>query len=619
MSDLIIKIRTILRLGLLNLARVLVYRLSIRFRINSACSLKAKPPLGLFFVNKEAPIKKFFPAVRGPKKAVLLFGYKQYSLEGPPPDWLSNPFTGQRALDKSRPWWRIPDFDSTVGDIKLIWEQSRMDWALSFAQQAAKNDEQALKKLNEWLADWCIQNPPFMGPNWKCGQEASIRVMHLAIAAHILSWAYKPTTSLLDLIEIHLKRIAPTISYAIAQDNNHGTSEGAALYIGGSWLMRDGRPVGKHWAQIGERLLENRAKRLIGHQGSFSQYSLNYHRLMLDAFCIAEVWRRKLDLPAFSLHLNEKLLAATKWLQFMVNPFNGAGPNLGANDGAHLMRLANTGYRDYRPTVQLAMVLFAKKRAYVERGSWNDPLMWLQIPLPKKIAEPKQSYLADDGGFAILRRGQIMVMLRYPRFHFRPSQADVLHLDLWVGELNMLRDAGTFSYNTDAYWLNYFGGTSGHNTVQFDGRNQMPRISRFLLGDWIKPKTVESIQDDGFCSRFGAGYVDKHGISHYRKMTLTNQKLLVIDEINGFKKNAVLRWRLAPGKWDLMIVDGIVKISSLNYPGFKLLISASRSFFRCELVQGWESLYYQRKTPLEVLEFEVIENCRILTEVTWLQ
>ena len=106
--------------------------------------------------------------------------------------------------------------------------------------------------------------------------------MHLAMAALVLGQTRQAGPALRDLIHLHLQRIAPTLSYAIGQDNNHGTSEAAALFIGGSWLQTLGLPAGARWAALGRRWLENRAVRLIGEDGSFSQYSLNYHRVMLD-------------------------------------------------------------------------------------------------------------------------------------------------------------------------------------------------------------------------------------------------------------------------------------------------------------------------------------------------
>ena len=290
-----------------------------------------------------------------------------------------------------------------------------------------------------------------------------------------------PLPNLVELIKTHLFRIAPTIRYAIAQDNNHGTSEAAALFVGGAWLANFGVPEAKEWAAIGRIWLEDRALRLIGPQGSFSQSSLNYHRLMLDTFCVVELWRQRNSLPTFSNSFYQRLRAATKWLMSLIEPNTGDGPNLGANDGARLLPITNADYRDYRPSVQLASVLFNKSKAYQD-GHWNEVLDWLQIPIPVERSPFPESLMAEDGGFAMLRSEKVLAMLRYPRFRFRPSQADVLHVDLWIGAENILRDAGSYSYNTEDRWLNYFSGTASHNTIQFDDRDQMPRHSRFLFG-----------------------------------------------------------------------------------------------------------------------------------------
>jgi hypothetical protein len=99
------------------------------------------------------------------------------------------------------------------------------------------------------------------------------------------------------------------VSYAIGQQNNHGTSEAAALFIGGSFLAgRD--PRAASWARKGWRWLEERAATLIERDGSFSQYSVTYHRVMLDTYALAEAWRRHRDLPAFSDRLQARLSSA---------------------------------------------------------------------------------------------------------------------------------------------------------------------------------------------------------------------------------------------------------------------------------------------------------------------
>jgi hypothetical protein len=414
---------------------------------------------------------------------------------------------------------------------------------------------------------------------------------------------------------MHLRRIAPTIQYAVAQDNNHGTSEAAALFIGGSWLEALNVEEGRRWARAGRRWLENRAARLIGPEGSFSQYSLNYHRVMIDTYSLAETWRRQRGLPAFSLRLRQRLAAATAWLRHLTSDSTGDAPNVGANDGARLLQLTETAYRDHRPSVQLASVLFSDRRAYVGEGNWNDALRWLGVPLPEAVADAPGHYIADDGGFAMLRRGAAMAMLRYPRFRFRPSQADALHLDLWVHGANLFRDAGTYSYNTEPAWLAYFGGTSSHNTVQFDGRDQMPRLSRFLLGDWLRTRWIEPLREAPSGTRFMAGYRDAAGAVHKRGIELREGALRVDDELRGTFDQAVLRWRLAPGCWQLSTQDDVVRL--VNAAGQVLTLRATMPIARCEMVEGWESLHYLEKTTVPVLEIEVREAGTVTTEISW--
>lgn len=210
----------------------------------------------------------------------------------------------------------------------------------------------------------------------------------------------------------------------------------------------------------------------------------------------------------------------------------------------------------------------------------------------------------------MLRCESVMAMLRYPRFMFRPSQADALHVDLWIDGENLLRDAGTYSYNTEPQWLNYFGGTAGHNTVQFDDRDQMPRLSRFLFGDWLKTSILAPLREQDGRVSFGAGYSDRAGASHQREITLDKSSLKIVDRIDGFRTKGVLRWRLAPGAWQ---VDGDRARNGTHV----LRVKADVPIVRFELTTGWESRYYLRKTELPVLEIEVDRSGTLMTEYRW--
>lgn len=599
------KAKAALALGVPNIARAFWFRVGVRFGLNPVRKLEASIPDGPFFRSVDFP--------EGSSSAYRYelsgFGYIPLGDTDSVPDWHSNILTGGRCRDSQVPWYAVPDFSEKISDIKGIWELSRFDWVLGFSREARAGHTGALAKLETWLESWLQENPPYFGPNWKCGQEASIRVMHLAMAALVLGQVDRPEKPLLDLIGIHLERIAPTIQYAIAQDNNHGTSEAAALFIGGSWLARQGVSQGKSWQKKGRKWLENRARRLIEQDGSFSQYSVNYHRVMLDTFSMVEVWRRAVQLPELSCHWYTKAAAATEWLTTLLQP-GGDVPNLGANDGARLLPFAATDYRDFRPSAQLANVLFCGRRAVSEPGEWDVPLRLLGVELPDAVAESSRSVQFDDGGYAIMRKNQFFALFRYPRFRFRPGQADALHLDVWLGSRNILRDGGSYSYNTEEPLQSYFPSVESHNSIQFDGRDQMPRLSRFLFGEWLKTSRFRPLAESCEGLSVLAGYRDYKGGGHTREVLLGEDKITVEDDIGGFSRNAVLRWRLEPGNWEL---SG----PTAKNENVTIAVTSTTEIVRCEIVDGYESRYYGRKTTLPVLEIEVAEAGCLTTEITW--
>lgn len=596
------KLRTYVRLGPGSIARVAAYRLGLksgRHPVQRLTAKVAKPP---YFCNSER--QGSIPSEnKAWDDALWWFGWYKAPLSDTSPYWFSNPFSDTPQPDSARDWWSIPDFGA--GDIKGLWELSRFDWVVAWSTRAARGDRAMLERLNLWLADWARDNPPYKGPNWKCGQEASIRVMHLVVAAWVLEQDGSPEPGLVDLLTAHLQRIAPTMSYAIGQQNNHGTSEAAALFIGGSFLAgRD--PRAESWVRKGRRWLEERAKTLIECDGSFSQYSVTYHRVMLDSYALAEAWRRHNGLPEFSSCLYSRLATATRWLDAMIDCRNGDAPNIGANDGARLIQLTSSDYRDFRPSVQLAAALFERRDAFGQ-GPWTVPLRWLEVPDGTAGPRP-ESATFEDGGYHVLRTGDALAVMRFPRFRFRPSHADALHVDLWQDGVNLLRDAGTYSYNAEA--AEWFSGTAAHNTIEFDGRDQMPRLGRFLFGDWLKAKEVESVRRQGQVMIAAAAYTDLHGAQHHRQIELSSNSMVCRDTVSGRFRVACLRWRLAPYGW---VIDG----NTLRANDIALSIEVNGTSVTPRLETTAESRYYQHQSEIPEVSIRVDRPAILITKVTF--
>ena len=658
------KIKTLLNFRLLSLVRVFTYRMSLRFGLNSVKRLKAELSVEPCFGKIDADaVKQALNAQAlnaggmaelssNPnwRQGLSYYGWAHVAFDrGETPDWFLDPFLKSRVEQMELPWWQIPDFSESGRDIKNIWELSRFDWVLAFAQQAiieslssaassgtssnVNESEEPVSpsfcRLNAWLLDWSKHNPPYYGPNWKCGQEASIRVLHLILAAMLLKQTYNPEPALLSLIEAHLKRIRPTLMYALGQDNNHGTSEAAALYVGGEFLAINNVREGESYARVGVNYLNERANRLILKDGSFSQYSCTYHRLMLETMSLCEVWARSRDSKVFSKRALERLALATQWLVEMVDSESGDVPNLGANDGAHLLPLSEADYRDFRPSIELAAILFQRCSVFDDENS-RAHIRWLGLERermqlrdgakPNKVAadDSKQLVHLSEGGYVLLKSAETKVLFSYPRFKFRPSQSDPMHLDVWTRGINVLRDAGSYSYNAEAKQLAYFNGMAGHNTIEFDRRDAMPKLSRFLYGEWLQAtqvSTASTIDEDGCTEQSAeAQYVDWLGATHHREVSLQGNVIQIVDRCWGYERSAVLRWRLAPGNW---VLDG----NEANSDMASIRIDANQESRRLELVEGWESRYYMQKNTLPVLEVEFAslnnkESLTITTTIT---
>ncbi|WP_087547311.1 heparinase II/III family protein [Acinetobacter sp. WCHA39] len=596
-----IRVKTLLKLGLFNILRIVKYRLSTKFSLNSLYKIEANLPSGNFFIDNKEFLKEELPQ---PTK-MKAFGFHIYEISSTSPNWMFNPLTGTTCEESNTHWYNIPDFNDQVGDIKGIWEASRLDWVLEFIKNFKEhNNQQSLYILEHWLNDWCAKNPAYLGPNWKCGQEASIRVMHLISALIGLDQLRSPSKNVLELIEIHLKRIAPTIDYAIAQDNNHGTSEATALYIGGSLLNYiNPCPLYGDWSKLGLKWLENRANKLIMDDGGFSQYSVNYHRVMLDSYIVAEIVRQKLDLPKFSSKLYQKLQKVTNWL-YILTQHQGDVPNIGANDGAKLIPVSDTDYRDFRPSIQLASTLFFEHSYYSQSGSYDQSLAFFGLEKLKKsnVVLPNKNAFFNHSGLITATKNNFFMAFKLPIFKFRPSQCDALHLDVWFKGQNLLRDGGTYSYNSTVEDLNYFSGVASHNTVEFDQHQQMPRLSRFLFGAWLTPKELVYSANE-----FGCGYQDHWGCTHHRKISLTDNAIKIADNISGFKQQAVLRWRLQPDHWTL-------ENNVLSNSQIEIILEAEHPI-TLRWSEGEESRYYYQKSKVPVLEVIATQATTIFTVI----
>lgn len=588
--------RTVPKLGWCNVVRVALYRAKLKTGWRPVPPDTPCPKETVFGLDERSD--------QGGAVTLKLFGWYPIDLAAAP-DWHTDPFGRGRRQDADVDWvaalQRIGD-----EDVKRYWELSRFYWMPQFALAARDGDIDAASRMEAWLRDWIDANPPYRGINWACGQEASIRLMNLALASLILDTWRDPSPTMRWLVEAHARRIRPTLSYAIGQDNNHGTAESCGLYVAGGWGKRWSMPDADRCEQTGLRWLNNRALRVIQADGSPCQYSTTYHRANLEGFCLAGLWAEKTDAPRLGTEARLRIVDGARWLQAIVDSVTGDAPNLGSNDSSHLFAVPEIGYRDFRPTVALAAALFGDGRPWPD---YVDPRMRaLGVKQGDHAWPSPRSRSSDIGGFHILRRDRTLAMLHYPRFRFRPCQSDLLHVDLWADGQYLLRDDGSFSYQPDE--AGSFGTASAHNTIEFDGRDQMPKLGRFLYGQWPEAARVQPVEEHDDTVFASAGYTDGYGIDHDRQVRLGERLLTVVDRISGPFEIAVLRWRLKPGDYRL---DGDTVIGQY----LRLSVIVTDADFDVQLLNGWESQFYLLRSQIPVLQVTLKSPATVVTEVTF--
>lgn len=530
---------------------------------------------------------------------------------GFPPDWHRNPFTGLKVRADLH-WSKIDDFGN--GDIKIVWEPSRFGFTYPLVRAYWRTrDERYAETFWQLLEDWQAQNPPQQGANWKCGQETSFRVMAWCFGLYGFlnaeATSAERAVALAQMVAVSGERIEGNLRYALSQRNNHGISEGMGLWTIGS-LFPELRSARK-WSELGREVLETQGRELIYADGSFTQHSLNYHRLMLHDY----LWSLRLDglhEGSFSAELKDRVRKASDFLFELQDEESGRVPNYGHNDGALLLPLNNCDYRDFRPVLQSAHYFFKGERRY-ENGLWDEDLLWLFGPDACEASievTVRNDLSAEIGGYYTLRSKKGFGFVRCATFRDRPAQADMLHLDLWWRGENIARDPGTYSYNAPSPWNNALAHTAYHNTVTVDGLDQMERVGKFLWLPWLRSRVrCYRRSSSGFMTYWEAehnGYERlKAPVSHRRGiLRLGDDWWLVLDALSSAGDHRYrLHWLFAdaPYQWDVNQRRLRLDTSAGTYHAQVVtsVADATVSLARADKdsPRGWQSLYYHNRQP----------------------
>ena len=451
-----------------------------------------------------------------------VFALRELEL-GSPPRWNRDPKTGIEApltfgklLD-----YRDPDL---VGDIKYLWEPNRHLQLVTLAQAyALTGDRHYVEALSAQLDSWFLACPYGRGPNWSSALEAGLRLVNWSIAWQLVQPALDREFEArwLGSVYEHAHFVRHWLS-AHSSANNHLIGEAGGLFIAGvTWpRWREMR----EWRAAAKSILEREALAQNAPDGVNREQAIWYQQAVLDMLVLC-LLAGKANGEWFSADYESRIEAMMDFIASIMDQ-GGNVPMFGDADDGYIVRLdPNAAFSPYGSALALGALLFRRGDFKLKAGRMDDKVRWLlgagaaaqYEALDTEATRLPQRQTFPEGGYYILGAdfdtpNEIRAVVDAGALGYTSiaahGHADALSFTLSVGGRELLIDPGTYSYHTQERWRQYFRGTSAHNTVRIDGRDQSEQGGNFLwlekaragCGLWLSSSEKDSFEGwhDGY-------------------------------------------------------------------------------------------------------------------------
>ncbi|MBV9655434.1 MAG: alginate lyase family protein [Acetobacteraceae bacterium] len=483
-----------------------------------------------------------------------VFGY-EWRAGDDDPDWFSDPATGRRSPHKQY-CFRVPyRNEGKAGNIKVVWEISRLHHVTLLATAYACTGRLAFaERAVAHLQSWWRCNPPLTGVNWVSGIELGIRLIawvwtrRLLTAMPGIASVFEGNEAFRRQLHAHQSWIARFGSFG-SSANNHLIAEAAGMLAAS--LAFPIFPESGTWAQDAARTLEREIARQTFADGLNRELAGGYHVFALELLLVAAVEADGAGRP-LSNAFWRRLREMTDALAANVGPGLGV-PRQGDDDNGRALMLEPASVSGAAVVLGTGSAIFAAASWWPDLPELGLTARWLASRAASRPASPdeRSSRMPTrfaEAGIAILRtashRPQEEIWCRFdagPHGFLSTAahaHADALSFELQVGEQPVLVDPGTFSYHGEPEWRDYFRSTLAHNTLELGRRDQADHAGPFL---WLTAPaaTVVDWADEGEMAAVEAwhdGYLRlSRPTIHRRRLCLmrSTRSLEVIDTIEG--------------------------------------------------------------------------------------
>ena len=398
-------------------------------------------------------------------------------------EWHRDYRNNKQAARKFGPVINIRDA-SAVGNIKYIWEINRHQYLSSIAYSG--DPEKIVPYIIHSLNNWLEENPYLCGVNWTSSLELGLRVISWLLVYPQIASELARDTDLshrwVGSLFLHLQRIHQCRSiYSSA--NNHLIGELVALYAGSVCFPL--WPESSSWAMEARESLEREIQKQVSEDGINQEQAMSYHLFTLELLLLAYAIAKNLGEP-FSQNYEQRLRAMLHYVDTVATP-TGDLPWYGdSDDGRGFM--FSTAETALSVITQLGAFLFGDLHLLRFSKGLTAATRALIPNATLASTESRQpcSELFRDGGIAVVETfdGRCKLVMDFGPLGYTSiaahGHADALSIWLTIENEYFIVDSGTYAYHSDPEWRTFFRGTSAHNTVRIDGKDQSVMAGRFL-------------------------------------------------------------------------------------------------------------------------------------------
>lgn len=362
---------------------------------------------------------------------------------GSPIDW-SHDYTSDVRWPRSH-FWRLKTVYGGASDIMVPWTLS---WCqhmpiLAAAYRLTQN-ERYVREIRDQIEDWIGANPVELGVNWMSSMNAAVRVANWAAALTMVADALPSdgfrTGALLSMFE-HGRFIS---AYKVHEPhNNHYVAcLVSLLLLAGLFPETEPAPAWREDASAG--LVQEMAHQVTV-DGCDNEGSLTYHALVAELFLSGFHTARAMGigLPRW---YEQRLGRMLTFIEDYTQP-SGRAPQIGDSGSWRFLPLEEYAVAR-RPNSHLPILRRAARR-----------------PVPRR-----RSVAYREGGYWILTRGPLHVVVRCGGVSSFHSHHDQLSFELAYGGDAVVVDPGTFVYaSADAAAREQFKSARYHSTLDLGG------------------------------------------------------------------------------------------------------------------------------------------------------